>query len=223
MNNQLDPGQHRFRIAATFEVVPKSAVALPPDLTREQMEQVLHMLPADKLTAKPMENGRYALFEFTGALPRAKLYSTWQISTNDTVTLQTLASANFDPGQTVLVSTPLPTAPAATQDNSGTVEFKSYAPKDIRFATQASTPTVLLLNDKFDPYWRVLVDGKPAELLRCNFIMRGVYLIPGAHAVEFKFTLPHSLLYVSLAAIGVGILLCGFLFFRTRCAPGPAA
>jgi len=62
----------------------------------------------------------------------------------------------------------------------------------------------------------VLVDGKPAPLLRCNFIMRGVYLTPGAHTVEFTFSLPLGPLYVTLSAIGLGILLCGFLFFSTR-------
>jgi uncharacterized membrane protein YfhO len=75
---------------------------------------------------------------------------------------------------------------------------------------------VLLLNDRFDPHWSVLVDGKPAELLRCNFIMRGVYLTPGEHTVEFRFTLPKGPLYVSLTAIGVGIFLLGFLIFLER-------
>ena len=103
-----------------------------------------------------------------------------------------------------------------TNENSGTVEFKSYAPKDIVFNAHAEMPSVLLLNDKYDPNWQVFVDGKPASLLRCNFIMRGVYLTPGAHTVEFKFSLPLGLFYVSLSAIGVGILLCGFLFFSTR-------
>ena len=111
-----------------------------------------------------------------------------------------LTNTNFDPWQTVLVSTPLPTAPAAaaTIQNVGSVEFKSYAPKDIVFDAQTDAPAVLLLNDRFDPHWRVLVDGKPAELLRCNFIMRGVYLTPGAHTVEFQFKLPNGPLYVSL-------------------------
>ena len=36
----------------------------------------------------PGDNGTYALIEFTGALPRAKLYSHWQVSTNDTATLK---------------------------------------------------------------------------------------------------------------------------------------
>jgi uncharacterized membrane protein YfhO len=82
---------------------------------------------------------------------------------------------------------------------------------------------VLLLNDKFDPHWQVFVDGKPAELLRCNFIMRGVYLTPGAHTVEFKFTLPNQFLYISLAAIVVGVLLCGFLIFLERRRPASAS
>jgi hypothetical protein len=223
LNEQLDPAQHRFRIVAAFDVVPRSDVPLPPNLTREQLDQVAHMLPPDKLTAKPMGNGWYALFEFTGALPRAKLYFNWQISTNDDATLQTLADINFDPWKTVLVSTPLPTAPAlglgAANQKLGTVEFKSYAPKDIIFNTRADTPTVLLFNDKFDPNWSVFVDGKPAPLLRCNFIMRGVYLTSGAHTVEFQFKLPCGPLYVSLTAIGIGILLAGCLFLLTRRMP----
>jgi uncharacterized membrane protein YfhO len=71
---------------------------------------------------------------------------------------------------------------------------------------------VLLLNDRFDSHWRVLVDGKPAELLRCNFIMRGVYLPPGQHMVEFKFSLPNGPFYVTLTAIVVGLCLVGYLF-----------
>jgi hypothetical protein len=64
------------------------------------------------------------------------------------------------------------------------------------------------------------VDGKPAELLRCNFIMRGVYLSPGQHTVEFDFSLPNKPLYLTLSAIGVGILLGGLLLLRGKRARG---
>ena len=205
LNEQFDPSQHRFRIVQRFNIRLKPGV--------EEFHQRL-----EELTAVPADNGDYALFEFTGALPRAKLYSNWQISTNDSATLKTLASTNFDPLQQVLVSPPLPAAPVvnATNENSDTVEFKSYVPKDIKFDAKANVPTVLLFNDKFDPHWQVLVDGKPAELLRCNFIMRGVYLTPGVHTVEFNFTLPNGPLYVSLTAIIFGILLSGGLLVWQR-------
>jgi hypothetical protein len=227
LNENLDPLQHRFRMVQRF------GIRLKPDV--EEFHQRL-----EELTVVPDDQGDYALFEFTGALPRASLYSNWQISTNDSATLNTLTNANFDPLQTVLVSTPLPVAPDvnATNKNPGTVEYKRYvpddpvfkgkriglwkqagycyAPKDIMFDAKADAPSVLLLNDKFDPHWQVFVDGRPAELLRCNFIMRGVYLTQGPHTVEFKFRLPHKPLYVSLAAIISGILLSGGLLVWQR-------
>jgi hypothetical protein len=218
LNQQLDPEKRRFRFAQRFNVLPKPEIEVPAGIAPEQFA---HYLPLNKLTAVPAENGEYALFDFTGALPRARLYSHWQVDTNDSTTLQMLTSANFDPWKTVLLSTSLPVAPVTNtaNENSGTVEFKSYAPTDIQFTAQADAPSVLLLNDKFDPNWHVFVDGKPAPLLRCNFIMRGVYVTPGAHSVEFKFSLPMGPLYVSLSAIGIGILLCGILFFSTRRIP----
>jgi hypothetical protein len=227
LNEQLDPVQKSFRIVQRFGIGLKPGVA--------EFHQRL-----EELTAYPSENGDYALFEFTGALPRVKLYSNWQVNTNDQAVLKTLADLNFDPARTVLVSTPLPATPAANaaHENSGTVEFKRYvpddpvfkenknslwkqsgycyAPKDIMFDAKAETASVLLLNDKFDPHWRVFVDGKPADLLRCNFIMRGVFLSPGSHTVEFKFSLPFSLLYVSMAAIGTALLLCVCLIIWQR-------
>jgi len=51
--------------------------------------------------------------------------------------------------------------------------------------------------------------------------MRGVYLAPGAHTVEFRFYLTNRPLYISLSAIGLGIILSITLIFLTR-KPNPA-
>ena len=179
MNEELDPGKHRFRIAQRFDIVAKPGIA--------QLSQL------EDLTATASPDGELALFDFTGALPRAKLYGNWQVNTNDQAVLHTLSDLNFDPAKTVLVSSPESDLPqTATNENSGTVEFKSYAPKQIVFAANAPAPSVFLLNDKYDPNWRVTVDGKPANLLRCNYIMRGVYLPAGPHTIEFRFSLPEQ-------------------------------
>jgi hypothetical protein len=209
MNEQLDPGLHRFRIVQRFEVLPKPGIANPSRL--------------EELTAVPDANGRYALIEFTGALPRAKLYSNWLVNTNDQANLKKLADLSFDPARTVLVSTPEPGLPAAgTNDASGTVEYRSYRPKHIVLATQSPTTDVLLLNDQFDPNWSVTVDGRPAPLLRCNFLMRGVMVPAGSHEVRFDFSVPYKLLYVTLAAIGLGLVFCTFLYFSSRRSAPPS-
>jgi hypothetical protein len=199
LNRESDPVHSPFRIADRFSIV------LRPGFTQA--------LELDQLTTVSDTNGPYALFEFTQALPRAKLYTNWEIHTNDQAVLNQLAAPSFDPERTVFVAGGLPPAPvtAGTSDNSGTVEFASYAPKDIVLRSDAPAPAVLLLNDRFDPNWKARVDGKPATLLRCNYIMRGVYLLPGAHTVEFRFQPPLGPLYVSLAAIGVGLFVLGFI------------
>jgi uncharacterized membrane protein YfhO len=129
----------------------------------------------------------------------------------------TLAAPEFDPIKTVLISTPQKDLPAvSTNENSGTVEFKSYSTKKIVFTANATAPSVMLLNDKYDPNWRVTVDGKPAELLRCNFIMRGVQLSPGQHTVQFDFSMPNQPLFITLAAIIIALILAALLVFMTR-------
>jgi hypothetical protein len=226
LNQGFDPGHQRFRIAERFNILPKPGIVHPTKLT--------------ELTAVPATNGNFALFEFTGALPRAQLYSNWQMAiddhaavdslrtnalntadadvlkqgaTNDFLTLQKLASSSFDPEKTVLLAETLPEHATATASNQapGKVEFASYEPKDVVLKTEATAPSVLLLNDRYDPNWKVTVDGKPQKLLRCNFLMRGVYLPTGSHTVEFLFQPPMRMFYVSLVAVCAGLLLCGLL------------
>jgi hypothetical protein len=206
LNQQLDPAKRRFRIAKSFDVVPRPGVTTPTRL--------------EELTAavNPNGSGQYALFEFTGALPRARLYSHWQINTNDQATLKLMGSESFDPAQTVLVAGGVSTAASspATNQNSGTVDFASYAPKDIKLKTKSDAAAVLLLNDKYDPSWQVFVDGKRAELLRCNFLMRGVQVPAGEHAVEFHFKPDVGYLYVSVAGVGLAVILLGVVAFHAK-------
>jgi hypothetical protein len=199
LNQLVDPAQHRFRIAERFNIVPKPEVPRPSRL--------------EELTAAPATNGNFALFEFTGALPRAKLYANWQVTTNDQAALAQLANPAFDPEKAVLVAGNVPAAdPAAsTNPSPGTVQFTSYAPKDIRLKAEVKAPSVLLLNDHFDANWKVFVDGKQEPLLRCNYLMRGVYLTPGTREVRFSFEPPIGALYVSLTAVIIAIALCAFL------------
>ena len=199
LNGQLDPIQQRFRIEQRFDIAPKPGVEF--DGTNPET-----------WTALPATNGAYAVFEFLGALPRASLRAHWQVNTNDAAVLEQLANPSFKPEDNVFVSTGI-SAPNGSSSNivAGTIVFRSYAPKNIVLDAEASEPSLLLLNDKYDPAWSVTVDGKPEQLLRANFIMQGVHLPKGRHRVEFRFAPPLGTFYVSMAAIGVGVLLCGLL------------
>ena len=194
----LDPEPQRFRPVLTFEFYKDRSDG--------------------PILARTNASGPFAIFEFTSALPRARLYSQWQSSTNDSATLKQLAAREFDPSKIVLVaeSLPPPDPTNATHEIAGTVEFVRYAPKHIVLAAKAADPCVLLLNDKYDPNWQVIVDGRPAALLRCNYLMRGVQLAKGEHRVEFHFRPPLTSFYVSLAALTLGGVLLLFVGFGKR-------
>ena len=202
---------------STGRLIPSSnGSASPPGSTSSRNPAYRNPTGLEELTAAIKPDGQCALFDFTGALPRAKLYANWIVSTNDQATLTTLASADFDPEKAVLISSPLNPLPrqseaAAGQRSTNSVEFTSYAPKRIVLRAKAGAPSVLLLNDKFHPDWKVLVDGKPETLLRCNYLMRGVLVPPGEHVIEFRFAPPIGIFYVSLSAVALGLALCAFL------------
>jgi hypothetical protein len=207
LNRRIDSLNPEFRVLERFDVVPLPGISRATNVS--------------ELTVVPSDTGAFALTEFTRALPRAKLYATWQVTTNDASVLVELASSSFDPEQSVFVAGGAPVAPPATNANPGKVEFASYAPKDIVLKCDAQAPSVLLLNDRFDSYWKVRVDGRPQALLRCNYIMRGVYLSPGAHTVEFRFQPPVGPLYVSLVGVGIGVLVLGTVFVAGRRSSSP--
>lgn len=202
LNKQFDPGKERFRIAQHFDIAPKPGVAN------------VHLL--EDLTAVTNATGGFALIEFTGALPRAKLYTDWQSGVADTNALTTLANLHFDPAQKVLVAETLPAAAPATNAAAGTVTFAGYETKHITLKASASAPSVLLLNDRYSPSWQVRVDGQPAKLLRCNYLMRGVSLTAGQHTVEFIFAPGVRPLYITCAAMGFGLMVALALLFTMR-------
>ena len=209
LNAQFDKGRNRFRIAARFDLAPKPGVANPSGL--------------EDLTATTSSDGALALFEHTGALPRAKLFANWLSGASDEAVLKTLAEETFDPGATVLVSDAI-SAPAVDATNAapGQVEFVRYSPQHIQLRAQASGPGVLLLNDRYDKDWRTTIDGQPAKLLRCNFIMRGVQVPAGQHVVAFDFQPSLIGLKISLAAIAIGVVLCGLLVVIRQPGSDPA-
>jgi hypothetical protein len=220
LNRKSDPNLHRFRIHTRFNLATKPGVPTPT--TQEQV----NALKAEQLTAVAETNGQFALFEFTGALPRARLFTQWQVSTNDQETLQRLSRADFDPEKLVLVAeegVPAPSAPAGTISPAGSVAFASYSPKVIRLNAEAAAPSILLLNDHYDPDWKVFVDGKQERLLRCNYIMRGVHVAAGKHSVEFRFQPSATAFYVSLTSLVFGLGLCGFLALSRKATPPPNA
>lgn len=128
--------------------------------------------------------GQGVLLRFDGALPRAQMFYRWRTIAPDAA-LAMLASPVWDPSQEVLVSGDLP---AQDVDMPGEPVGDLYLGGNrAEFNVETQHDGLLLLNDAYDPDWRVTVDGRPATLLRCNFLMRGVAVPAGRHRVVFTY------------------------------------
>ncbi|MCI0534848.1 MAG: hypothetical protein L0Z50_06445 [Verrucomicrobiales bacterium] len=202
LNQQIDPAHRSFRVATNFDLAPKSSASATTGLRLED------------ITATLGPKGQFAVFELTNALPRARLFSQWEVSQDDNATLAKLVNPSFDPLQSVLLSdeAPTPLLEAGPAD-PGIAQITQYAAKKVQVKTQARTPRILLLNDRFHPAWKVLLDGQPVPLLRANFIMRAVHLPPGEHMVEFRFEPSAAMFFVSLAGLLLAFVLWGLLTF----------
>jgi hypothetical protein len=170
---------------------------------------------AGDLTIQTNDSGKIALIEYSNALPRVKLYSNWK-TVDDQTALSQLGSLDFDPSKSVLVAndTPAPQKPAKPDADPGTVDITSYHPKNITMTANANTDTVLLFNERIGDHWNVWVDGKPSSILRCNYIMRGVFVPQGQHTIQFKFQPPIKFLYVSMGAFTIGLIMAGYVAFN---------
>jgi hypothetical protein len=158
------------------------------------------------------------MIEYDHVLPRARLFAHWETPANGAATLATLLSRDFIPAQTVLLWTnpAVAAAPGDPTADAGAVQITDYHPKDIKLRADAKLPAVLLLNERFAPSWSVSVDQQPASLLRCNFIMRGVFLAPGEHTVEFRYHPSLATLYFSLCGWAAGCLVAGYLACQAK-------
>ncbi len=75
-----------------------------------------------------------------------------------------------------------------TLDSMATVKLISYKPNYLEYEYKSSQPGVILFSEVYYPHgWKVLIDGRPAEHFRANWILRGMEVPAGEHKVFFYF------------------------------------
>lgn len=67
------------------------------------------------------------------------------------------------------------------------VAVLAYRNTEVVVETDSARDVILVLHDLYYPYWGVTVDGEQRDLLRADYIFRGVHVPPGRHQVVFRF------------------------------------
>jgi hypothetical protein len=138
---------------------------------------------------------------------------------------QRLAAMNdprFDPALLAIVES-TPTLPLSYPGNGyipGTARVEEYQPNRIVVSTAAGQNSLLVLGEKYYNWWYATVDGKKSDIVPVDHVLRGVYLTPGTHRVEFVFDpLPFKVgKWLTLSSMFLFALLLGreWLLRRSR-------
>jgi len=136
-------------------------------------------------------DGSELVLENRSVLPKAWLVPAAVAVADPGQLLAVLRHPGFEPRRAALVETP----PPLTMDDPRTaVPFpvaeaavSSYQGERITVDARPGRNALLVLGEKYYRGWKAFVDGKETEIHPVNHILRGVYLTPGRHRVEFVF------------------------------------
>jgi hypothetical protein len=155
-------------------------------------------------------DGREIVLENRSVLPKAWMVPAAGVLEDPRQALGTLQSPGFNPWRVAVVETP-PPIPLADPNapppgETGPVKILRYEGERIDVEAAPNRNALLVLGEKYYRGWRASVDGKSAQIYPVNHVLRGVYLTPGTHKVEFVF-------YPLPFKIGKWLTLASFAFF----------
>lgn len=73
-------------------------------------------------------------------------------------------------------------------DSLAHISLTKYKPEYIEYDAECSKPGTVIFSEIFYPHgWKAIVDGKPADLYRANYMLRAMNLEPGKHHIRLEF------------------------------------
>lgn len=154
-------------------------------------------------------DGGTVVLENRGVLPKAWLVPSVGVVPDSQQRLAVLQNPAFNPRTEAVVET----APPLSMGQPGLlpqqVSIEKYEGERIVVAASTPVNALLVLGEKYYRGWKAVVDGKGAPIQPVDQVLRGVYLTPGRHRVEFFFDpLPFKIgKWLTLASFGIFALL----------------
>src|SRR5690606_37450083 len=154
-------------------------------------------------------------------LPRAWFVPRWE-AVPESLAIARMLDPSFDPRKIALVQT-AGVSGGGSGDTAAFTEARELERGYNRqvYSVEAKSEGVLVVSDVWFPHWRVRVDGQDAPLLRVNHALRGVWLEPGVHQVEFRYASPwlrRGFMTSGLSVVGLAVLCLAFSKLRRRTA-----
>lgn len=178
-------GRNQLRI---WELAAVRHVCMPASVFRQLEEQSVlgeAFEPVLRYQVPTPQGMREDLvLRYERAIPRFALFENW-IPVAREEQCGRLVNETHDPGLTVLVE---PESGLVAQRGGARVKAleAEISKRWARVEVAHKLAGVVRFSQRYQPGWRVFVDGEEASLLRLDYVSMGVWVPAGAHTVEFR-------------------------------------
>ena len=72
-------------------------------------------------------------------------------------------------------------------DTSANIRLVEHTPKSMRYESESSSNGLAVFSEIYYPGWVATIDGKEAQVIRADYILRALEIPAGKHTIEFSF------------------------------------
>ncbi len=167
---------------------------------------VFNMLNTKYFIFQNPQNGQPVAQQNPGALGPVWFVNAIQYVNNADEEMKALD--NFNPKDTVIIDkreqSKIPFAPQP--DSAASIRLVFNRNDVIQYESNASTNQFAVFSEIYYPRgWKAFIDGKETDIVKVNYVLRGLPVPPGKHVIDFRFE-PASFILGDQISLVIGIL-----------------
>ncbi|MES2805235.1 MAG: YfhO family protein [Bacteroidota bacterium] len=109
---------------------------------------------------------------------------------------------------------------AFAKDSSATITLENYKPNYLKYVSNNSNEGLAVFSEMYyGKGWNAYIDGKSADHIRVDYVLRALNVPAGKHTIEFKFepqVIKTGSTITLISSIGMLLLLAGGIYFERK-------
>lgn len=181
---------------------------------------VLNMLNTKYFIIPNQQGGEPMAQMNPGALGNAWFVNDWKVVPDADAEMKEMDSIEF--GKTAVIDQRYAneiTGLTAGKDSAALIRLNSYAPNKLKYTSRSAKDGLAVFSDIYYPKgWNAYIDGKAAEHIRADYVLRAMKVPAGNHEIEFRFepAVYYTGEKISLAGSVLVLALGAFAIYRNR-------
>ncbi|MGZ9733909.1 YfhO family protein [Flavobacterium sp. GNP002] len=109
---------------------------------------------------------------------------------------------------------------AFAKDSSATITLENYKPNYLKYVSNNSKEGLAVFSEMYyGKGWNAYIDGKSADHIRVDYVLRALNIPAGKHTIEFKFEpqiVKTGSLITLISSLGMLLLLVGGIYYERK-------